>query len=367
MNKICIALTICLLLFLPKFGSASSVSLYGFTPASVDSLPSLMFGMKPIQKSESYLVRLIAEVDKKGKLKSIKAEEESDTRYLKFLEPYIQKLTFKPAIFDFKAKKSLLPIEVQISKVYTSPKFSFPLIADTLILDKELFERAVLLNKREFPEIISFPSYYADINSYDSTNRYPVVIEKITFKEGKLFEIQNEQSTYDAFRDQIESAILYANFKLPALKNNKFSGDIFLMISFFPQINYPTKPYSNLSDYNANLLESHSVRIIDKSYYYLSEPLPKRIPSDKLSRVSSQFVIYEPIEILVYIDTLGNANLVRPPSNSKVVNSTIKRMVSRLKFFPAINQDLQPVEFRGFIRLEPFDELNIRISYNWLK
>ena len=367
MNKICLASILCLLLFIPNFLQAEQVSLYGFTPASVDSIALFPPGEKPRQEEESVVLRFIAKIDKNGKLKSIKSSNDQNDTYLKYISEYLKNLTYRPAIFDSKKKESLLPIDVVFSKKVNSPIFQFPLVSDTLIYDYELYKQTALLNKQELPQVISFPSYFSVMNVMDSASRYPFILEKVTFEDGKLSNIENVMSTHDAFVGQLESATRFAEFQLPKKKNKNFSGELYLMISFFPQLSYPVGVYKREADYSSDQLFAKSVRIVDRNSYFLSEPLPKRKPSDKLARTAIYNSFNQPIDLFIQIDTMGNAYLIREPTTNKVFNNSFKKLVSKLKFFPAINQSGQLVLFRGFIRLEPINEFNIRISYKWLE
>lgn len=366
MKKIYLIFTISLFLVIPNKVKSESVNLYGFKPVSVDSIPLFQPMTKPIQRKENVFVTLLAEMDKKGDIKSLRPKNKKDSLYFSYVESYIHKLSFKPAILNNKKIKSILPIDIIFSRMVNSPIFNFPLLHDTLIADEELFERTCELNNMQLPKVLLFPPYFSDANPLDSSNRYPYVIEKLTFEKGKIVDIANYLSTYDPFVQQIQSAILYADIQLPKIKGKDISDDLYLMVSFFPQLSYPVAPFDGNSADSSNLFHGHRIRIINTFSHLLSEPIPKRLPSDKFSRkiFGSSFV--EPVYVYIKIDTLGKAILLRSGTSHKLISGSIKEMVSRLKFFPAVNQKNELEEFRGYLQIEPLDGLNIRISYLWM-
>ncbi len=366
MKKIYLILGIFFLLLFVNKVRSEPVNLYGFTPASVDSVPLFQPKHKPMQREENVFVTLRAEIDKKGKIKSLKPEDEKDSLYYFYVEPYMQKMTFKPAVLNNKKIKSVLPIEIVFSRKIYSPVFRFPLLQDTLIVDNELFERTCKLNNMVLPKVLSFPSYFSDANPSDSSNRYPYVVEKISCANGKIIGIESYMSTHDAFIQQIQSAILYADIQLPKINGEDISGELYLMVSFFPQLSYPVASFNGNSAYSSNLLHRYRIRIINKYSHLLSEPIPKRVPSDKYPRQLFGSSFNEPIKILIQIDTLGKANVRGTGTSHKLISKSIRKFVSRLRFFPAINQKNELEEFRGYLKIEPFNKSNIRISYLWM-
>ncbi len=116
MKKIFITVILCFLFIFVGNVKSKNVSLYGFTPASVDSLPP--FKVKKIIRhyNEVVFAGILANIDKKGKVKSLKAVNKKDSLIVPVVELYIKQLSFKPAILNNKKIKSILPIDVVIHK-----------------------------------------------------------------------------------------------------------------------------------------------------------------------------------------------------------------------------------------------------------
>ncbi len=360
---------VAIFIILTAFGVsiAEPVSLHGFTPASIDSIPLFPPGRKPMQMSENVFVQVVVKIDKKGKVKSVKTENKENLKYLKYVESYIKGLKFRPAIRKGKNQNSYLPIDILFNKRIYSPVFSFPVIADTLVLHSVLFAETFSLNKIQLPKVLTFPSYFSDIDIMETSNRYPFVIEKLSYEKGQLSNIENYMSTCDAFKGQIESAILSADIVPPKYKKKEISGDLYLMVSFFSQLSYPTLVFDAQNFDSSNILSQKRVRIINLATKYLSEPLPKRAKSDAYPNGVMSRIRFDPLNVYVRIDTLGETTVFRVGSSNKRLVRFTKEVCSGLKFYPALNQKNELVEFFGFIRFERKDVADIRISYNWLE
>lgn len=366
MKKIYLTILISLLLFHAKDVKSDDVNFYGFKPASVDSLLPFQPNNKPIQHKQAVFISFLAEIDKKGNLKKIKTINKKDSQYLSYVEPYLRQLSFSPAKLNNKQIKSILPIDIIFNKKINSPLFKFPLLQDKIIVDNELFERTCTINNLELPQVLSFPPYFSDFNSMDTSNRYPYVIEKIAYEKGEVVGVENYMSTHDPFVQQIQSAILYADIKLPKLKKKELSEDLYLMVSFFPQLSYPIARFDVNSVDSSNLLHHYRVRIINRFSQLLSEPIPKRVPSDRYSRKLFDSNINDSIDILIRIDTLGRAAMIAAGTQRENIRSSIRKLIPKFKFYPAVNQKNELVEFRGYLRIGPLDDLDIRISYLWM-
>ena len=316
MKKIFVTVILFALLFCPK---AKSVSLYGFQPASVDSLPIHQFANKPHQMKEVELATFLAKIDKNGKLKSLECKEEENSILLDYIEAYVHTLTFQPAKLKGKKKKSILPFQVLFAKRVYSPQFIFPLEKEILVQDNELFEYACILNELELPKIMSFPSYFADMNLMDSSNRYPFVIQKTNFEDGLVKSIENQMSSYDPFVEQIQSAILYAEIQQPKVMKKLIEDDLYLMVSFFPQLSYPVAPFNGNQYDSTNLFHNHRVRLINRFSSFLSEPIPKSSRSNRFPRKFIASTFRAPIDFLVKIDTLGRAVVVIPGTKNMII------------------------------------------------
>ncbi len=229
-----------------------------------------------------------------------------------------------------------------------------------------MFEYACELNKVELPKVMTFPSYFSIVNQSDSTGRYPYIVEKLSMNEGKVTNIQNEFSSNDQFLTQIESAILYSDIKQPKIKGKEIAADIYLMVSFFPQLSYPVAPYDAGVNDSSNLMHKYRIKIINKKSKLLSEPIPKRVPSNRYGRQLFDSFFMEAINVYIHIDTSGHASVMRVGTSNKKLSNSIRKLVTKLKFFPAIDQNDNLVDFQGYLRVEPYNETDVRISYLWM-
>ncbi|MFQ5453295.1 MAG: hypothetical protein ACE5D6_03815 [Candidatus Zixiibacteriota bacterium] len=205
------------------------------------------------------------------------------------------------------------------------------------------------------------------MKSSDVVDIYPVVILKLSLDEaGKLTDISTDFSTYPSYDMQLMSAALYAEFSPAQLNGQAFSSEAYLVISFFPLNTYPTKPWS-VSDYNdMKLIEKYQVRLIPKKVGLLSKPIPKRIPADSYQHSIIKTYLGNPVSVSLMIDSTGRVSIRRISKANQAVRLGLKKIIGKAKFFPALDYHSRPKPFSGLIQFEPFNNMYIRIKYNWM-
>ncbi|KAA3631524.1 MAG: hypothetical protein DWP97_12820 [Calditrichaeota bacterium] len=363
MNKLAIFIISCLLLTQSVFSSDGE--LFSFIPPVPQNRPDFSASVrKPFVDGYKHM-SVILEIDKKGRVKSVKPEIKADTLYAEFVSDYLRSFEFSPALKEGKKVKSVLPVLVHLSKKIAVPDVDFPLTEHAS--NANLLRYSYELNRILLPKIVSFPSYFTEISPTDSLlykfQLYSLEIDK----SGKLIGIEKVMSTNPSFDGQIESAMLYASFSPCLQKSKGKNSSCYMKISYFPTIQYPTFPYDSTHYENLSQLKQRRLEILPVSVKLLSEPLPKTIP-DHLYPISNiQYAVHSAVEAYVHIDTLGKISLMRTDAKVKDEKESVRRICKNLRLYPALDINGNPVDFYGYLRFERFEQNYIRISYLWLK
>ena len=367
MNKILFKVTLCLLLF-AQFVFAENDDLYRFKPAYPEELHDFQSDVRIPRIWGNKHVAILVNIDDKGKALKVVPKDISDSLFVRYVEAYVLSIPFIPAKLESKSVESLLPINIVFMRKIKTPDFTFPHYEKQLVDNSQLISDSYKLNGVNPPEIISFPSYFCDVKTTDSSVEYPYLISKVSLdKEGRPTAVSNIKSTIPTFSGQIESAILYGEYAPLTVNGKKHNSEILLMVSFFPLINYPTSDFITQGNDSLPKLEKYRVRIIPQLNSLLCEPLPKRIRDHLMTKNVLDYYLLEPIEAFIRIDTLGKVRIIRVESDKKQIISTFRNIVKKLRFYPAVNKNYNKEEYYGYIRIEPFDKMKIRISYLWLK
>ena len=341
--------------------------LFGFSLPYPKSIPMFSTNQQSLYFNMEKQIPITLKIDKKGKVKKIIPEKKEDSLFVKYVFNYLNNIQFEPALNHNKQVSSKLPLIIQFQpRVYT-PDFYFPVNDSLIINDRDLYIKAFRVNEIEAPALISFPSFFGDLKATDSFKIYPVILFKISLdKSGKVTNIENDLSTYPAFTEQLKSAILYAKFSSAKVKGKAVPSETYLLISFFPSNNYPTKEWSLATCQSMKLIECFQVRIFPAKVALLSKPIPKRVPATTYSSNLLPLYVGEEGSVFINIDTLGIPFIRHISKFNNLAKGKVKQFIRRMRFFPALDYQSKPQPFSGLIKISLLNDEYIRVEYIWL-
>ena len=254
-----------------------------------------------------------------------------------------------------------------------SPKFIFPVDLNMQIPNRKLYYEAAQLNEVSAPEIIGFPSFYCDLQASDSTVVYPFVLSKIQLDEqGILTSRELIKTTYPDFTDHIYSTLMYADYA-PALVNEKpEASTAYLIVSFFPDLNYPTEKWSD-SRSDLTLLQNNQVRLIPDNQSDIAPPIIKKENGDKMIFNSFPVYVQEKISARIRVSKTGKVSTNQIKNVAKVNKPKISSFIRDMRFYPALDSTGEAVDRQGTIYFEQIDSSSdpenpepfIRITTIW--
>jgi len=362
-------LPVCLILVLIFFSSsmAEKAKTFDFTLPYPHDLPVFFSDVRKPYFTGDKIIPLKLKIDKKGKVKEIKTERPADSSFMKYTYAYLNQLSFEPALRNNKKSNAFINILLQLNPRITAPEFYFPVDSNKTIIDTDLYINSLRSNKYILPSIISYPSIFSDVKKADSIIIYPFVMLKVKLdKNGRLEAIVDDLSTATSIKEQVESALLYAELKPAVINNKPVSTEFLLLLSIFPFISYPT-PVWKLENYNdMRFVDKYFIRILPLEVDFISKPIPKRIPADIFPINLINTNEFGKPTAVITIDTTGIVKNIRFSDQNKIISKDLRKLLKDLVFYPAIDREGKAVNYNGSVSFEIINNSNIRISYNWL-
>ncbi len=320
----------------------------------------------PYFNKEKY-VTAILKIDKKGKTEDILWEENSDSLLVKYFSPNLRAIRFHPGTTDMKKSNFLLPIRLHYRVRGRIPDLIFPVDSFGIVADRDWYEKALSLNGYEKPELSIFPPFFCDLAWTDSSRHYPYCLFQLSLdSKGQLTGIDEISNKYHTFSRQLMSAAQWAKF-VPAKINGKNSNsNVYMMVSFFPQIFYPNKGYDNSKRDSYGLLERVQVRLFVDTVGLLSKPLPRKLKGNKYIYRGEHKRAIDTIIGYISISKEGQGKLWRFTKTDQKMKKTLYKIMEQLTYFPAIDYQGKPHEFNGMISFIFDGSSTIRINYHWL-
>ncbi|HWR82129.1 MAG TPA: hypothetical protein VN285_02380, partial [Candidatus Deferrimicrobium sp.] len=183
-------------------------------------------------------------------------------------------------------------------------------------------------------------------------------------KTGKVVNVEPIISTFPAFTQQIQSAILWARFSPAAVRGKSAASTCFILISFFPQIHYPTRVWRP-SDQNS-LYERLRIRLLPDTVGLLTEPIPAELTPEEFTLGSRQALFIDTVNAVVSVDTLGLAAVHRIGTEVRQLRHTVQEIGRRLQFFPALDTRGNRHPFTGLASFVFDGSTKVRVVYHWL-
>ncbi len=342
---------------------------FGFEPAypSAFGRPELV-----MESNQPYLrfeqtVTIVLGIDKEGGVTSVVAKRSSDSAFAEYARAWLKSIRFEPATFEGKEVPSHLPVILQLRPRVRLPEIYFPVDSAGGIADADLYFKTFAINDISVPQLEEFPPYFCDLKVSDSSVLPKYVLIKVDLDEsGRVTEVEEVSSTYHAFSRQVMSAVLWARFSPAAVRGSPVPAECFVLVSFFPQVNYPTPVWRRSDLDSLDPLASFRVRLLPDTVGLMAKPLPARASGEEFTLAGKHAVIRDTVSAVVSVDATGRASVRRFTEAREEMRQAVFDLGARLRFFPALDYLGRPHRFSGLVSLIFQGSPKIRIVYHWL-
>jgi len=313
------------------------------------------------------LVTVVLDIDNEGRVTNVAAESPPDSAFAKYAQAWIKSIKFEPATFKGKEIPSHLPVTLQFRPRVRLPDISFPIDSTGVIADADLYFKTFALNDIRVPQLEEFPRCFCDLKVTDSSIVFKYVLVKVGLDEsGRVTDVENVSSNYPAFTRQVMSAILWARFSPAVVQGSTVPAECFVLVSFFPQINYPTRVWQRSDLDSLGPLARFRIRLLPDTVGLMSKPLPAKMPGDEFTLASKLAFYRDTVSAALSVDTTGRVSLRRFTKGGEAMQQAVYELGARLRFFPALDYQGSPHRFSGLVSFILQGSPKIRIVYHWL-
>ncbi len=340
---------------------------YGFSPALPKSseVPPCDSAFPFILKEQSILLRL--EIDQAGLFKRVLPNEENDSVISRYVLSSLKKVTFEPAIKRGEPLLSVLPVLATVNPHFNRTTIEFPLSADSQITNRSLYFLALEQLGAEFPKVKKFPPYFCNLSTKDSLNFLPFALLSVNMNEaGEVSSSDIVETNLPAYTRQIQSAALWADFSPLKFDNVAVPCTSFLLVSFFPQLQYPTIALEIESDSISKWHEYFRVQLLPDTVGLMMPAMPIHQEVGSLTRKGENKYLRGEFIADLAIDTLGNFRVTTIDIKNPPLQQALNLALKDIKFFPATAYNGKLVDFHGKAAVTFEGTSNITIKYLWL-
>jgi hypothetical protein len=359
-----LALSICI-----GIKTAARPSHFELAPAypSASGTPELVMESNLPYFRFEWLVVVILDIDNEGRVTSVAAESSSDSAFARYAQAWIKSMRFEPATFRGKEVPSCLPVTLQFRPKVRLPDIHFPIDSTGAIVDADLYFKIFALNDIWIPRLEEFPSYFCDLKVRDTSIVFKYVLVKVGLdKSGRVTDVEEVSSNYPAFTRQVLSAILWARFSPAIVQSRPMPVECFVLVSFFPQINYPTRVWQSSNLDSLGPLARFRIRLLPDTVGLMSKPLPTVMPGNEFTPAGKYAAFRDTVSAVLSVDDTGRVSLRRLTKTGEKMQQAVYELGERLRFFPALDYQGHAHQFSGLVSFIFQGSPKIRILYHWL-
>lgn len=321
----------------------------------------------PIIRNETFF-KVIVSITENGETESLNFSQSLSPLMDKYLSSFLSQIEYQPADYLGSKRSCQLPLIIMAYPRFRNSEVVFPISSYFEVSDNFLYYEALRLNKFELPEILSFPKYYCDLKRFDSLQILPYVLEKLSLDSaGNVLKSENFSASLEAYTIQIQSASLWSEFSPLKIEGISRPSDCYLLVSFLPQLNYPTKKITALERDTSHWAERWRVMLLPDTVGIMVPPLPLElnIGSITLKKQKQRYLTGE-ILATISIDSLGKARVMSTDRKDVKFHEAINSAVSSVGFFPSMSFRGKPQKFIGKARFKFTSSAKVRVDYLWL-
>jgi len=308
------------------------------------------------------------EITDKGVIKSALPAQKEDSVLAQYVSSSLIKIHFEVTLKSDKPVSSILPVIVTINPRFRTTDMIFPVNAFTEIKSRSLYFQALEKNGIVLPRLRKFPSYFCDLKMSDSLKYLPFALIKIDLdSSGEVNSTEPVSTSLPAFTRQIESAVLWADFDPLELNGKPAACACYLILSFLPQLIYPTETIEFKADATAAWFDHWRIQLIPDTVGLMLPPLPQKQGIDELSVPGRPKSFGGEVIAVLTVDTLGAIFVNSTDSKDAKPHRAIIAALKSAKFFPATDYSGHPVFFDGSAKFTFSNSDIVRVEYFWLK
>ncbi len=341
---------------------------HGFEPAflkqqpefdRITAVPSIAFTRE---------IDMIMDIDAQGVITSARSVLAADSLMVTSLIPQLRGFKLEPARLDGNPVSSLLATHFLVAPRMQYPEVCFPVGPEGDITNPDLCRETYRLNGLEPSELVSFPSYFYLDDSRDSLGKsVPSVLFRLDVNTtGKISSSEMILSSAPGFDRQVKAALLRAVLHPARIKGVAIPSVAWLVISFYPNVSYPTMAWEKTEGSELPFLDQIRLRLLPDTLGLMQLPTPRRPQGSAFSFKGDHAFKRDTVAAILLIDTLGQVALTRADRASVEVQAALRRAATTIKFHPAVGFDGHPRSFTGRAFYEFTGSNTIRIRYDWL-
>lgn len=365
-------LTLCsVVLLFVSFGSAFAdrPSQYGLSLAYPRQLLEItdQEGFPPVLCEKNFRVQIT--VDKKGKTKSVRADNPADSGYAVAIRKHLASIQFEPGLANGKPVECDLILHVRIIPNNFRVVLNAPVNADLSITRQTLYFQSIELNDITLPRLVSFPSYWCNLTMSDSTDIQKFILLEVSAgKTGVIENIQVVRSNYPAFESQVVAAATRAVITPALVKGKPIAAHFFLCLTFYPGNNYPTLPFTDQTFAALPLRERIQLLCLADTIGLLSGPIPKFNPAESVTGGDEvKWLNNDTVAVYLAVSATGKGGALRHDEISPKMSDWIRKTASWMRFYPALNYSGEQSAFAETVYFIFSDSTAVRIVYPWLQ
>lgn len=347
--------------------NSADYAYYGYSPACPKNSSEMQFEQNIPLILNEVSFKLILEIDDKGNVGNVDFLNEKDSVFAKLVVSELTKLQFEPAQKRGLSVKSKLPVLVTINPRFKTTMVEFPIEQGYQVLNLKLYFEAMRELGLEAPDVKKYPSYFCNVKVTDSLTRLPYTLISLKLdRDGKAVSSRIVDSNIPAFNPQMQSAVLWSEFTPLKIDNQPAACSCFLLISFFPQVQYPAKEYHLAGDSVGAWYERWRVRLLPDTIGLMIPATPGQNKFADLALEKEYRALSGEIFANLIIDTLGNMIVRSTDTRKPEYHKAIRGALKNVRFFPATRFDGSPVEFSGTARFTFSINKSVKADFLWL-
>lgn len=317
---------------------------------------------------EDEYIRLQLRIDKKGTVTNLTLNDVVSDARLGEYTTFFRRFRFHPGNRDGVDIAQLLPVTLYLFTDHRPPILTVPITADGRVDDPGLYWQALELNGVTLPQLRKFPSYHSTLLGADTFIQLRYVLVAVDLNRwGVPSRISLARTNYPTFAGQILNAVNWGEYDPGRTDTKAVASSCFLLVTFFPAMQYPSRPFRVEAGDTVLDIERLAVRLLPDTLGYLSGPIP-RLATDWTYPLSATPGAWRHHGIFRYkIDDQGNAYLVSGGNGSAAAWQFGTSLSTTMRFYPATDKRGNPVSFEGVVKVTPKGKSNVRVEFLWFQ
>lgn len=369
-SRISYILTVMAILLAGSSYAAERPSYLGFEPAYPKTAPPAVGRSSGVEVDADSVRIMTLGISRDGRYISVQAPQGADPSDLKLITSlftYLKKLEFEPARFNGVPVESRVPAQVRFRSGGMAPDIQFAVDWNRQVTDYDLYVLALAINDIKPPRLVRFPSLHAVVGRRDSTDIYPYTLVRLDLNErGRASRVETIRNTLPHFSHQTLSACNWADFEPARVHGHPTPATVYLLVSFFPEVSYPTLPLVNPPADTLMIQMRMGVSVRADTLGLLAKPIPRNVFTDRFTLTGVPGASFSEALVWTEVDTLGNARGLRVNSPYDATIQRFRTLVGQLRFYPALSMSGEPVMFMGPLEARFVGSGDVRIRFLWL-